>query len=351
MTPPSRCAPTPTCRPCWCGADATISTEHPEYLACSSCSTACYAGASPKLTASSEDPEGFLYGESYWREHMSDLGYPDIHARARTDLTERCQYWLSVLLKHRLPPGGIMELGCAHGGFLKLASAAGFDVLGIEMSPQIAQIGPRVFGVDVLQGPLETIPLGHRVFEAICLFDVLEHLPDPIQTMSLAVQALRDGGLLVIQTPEYEPGRGAAWTHFKAPEHLFLFSRASLDTFLKRLGLVHIDRIPSVFQGDQMVVASASPLATHAAETVAATLMASPEGRMVLAQQDIYRELSHCMATRVAEPNLSAVPLRLLLRAFLSRSLSRLCHRGFSEPARAFLRRLRSTPSGNGTRS
>ena len=350
MTAPSGC-PTPTCSPCWCGADATITTNHPEYLECPSCSTACYAGARPKLTAPSGDPEGFLYGESYWREHMSDLGYPDIHSRARTDLTERCQYWLSVLLRHRLPPGGVMELGCAHGGFLKLASAAGFDVLGIEMSPQIAQLGPRLFGVEVVQGPLETVPLEHRQFEAICLFDVLEHLPAPIQTISVAVQALRAGGLLVIQTPEYQPGRGADWTHFKTPEHLFLFSYASLVAFLERLGLVHIDRIPAVFPGDQMVVASAAPLSTHSPETVVAALMASPERRMVLAQQDMYHELSHCPATRAAEAKLSGAPMRLLLRALLRRPLSWLRRLAFAEPARAILRRSRSTPSDNGTRS
>ena len=61
-------------------------------------------------------------------------GYPTIGDRARLDLTERAQYWLYCVLKHRLPPGGSLEIGSAHGGFVRLMQLAGFDAAGMEMS-------------------------------------------------------------------------------------------------------------------------------------------------------------------------------------------------------------------------
>ena len=52
--------------------------------------------------------------EQYWLDHQKDdLGYPDIHTRARNDLTERNLHWLKALLKYRLPPAQVIELGCA----------------------------------------------------------------------------------------------------------------------------------------------------------------------------------------------------------------------------------------------
>jgi hypothetical protein len=77
-----------------------------------------------------------FYGKNYWFTHQEgDLGLPNIITRARIDLPERCLYWLRTLLKYKLPPAKVLELGSAHGGFVALLQWAGFEAMGSEVSP------------------------------------------------------------------------------------------------------------------------------------------------------------------------------------------------------------------------
>ena len=107
-------------RQCWCGAGG-LEPFDPSYMLCPACGT---------LVSRQEDGE--RYGRDYWYDHQTaDLGHPSIEARARQDLPERCVGWLRFLLSACLPPGGVMELGCAHGGFTALLGRAGFAARGL----------------------------------------------------------------------------------------------------------------------------------------------------------------------------------------------------------------------------
>ena len=292
-----------TAHACWCGNGELVAFS-PDYARCGRCETLI----SLKLfedRPEDTDPESGLYGREYWFSHQeNDLGLPDLRRRSRSDLPERCIYWLRRLVQRRLPPGRVLEIGCAHGGFLHFLSLAGFQVLGLELSPWVANFANVTFGVPVDVGRVEeqSYPLGS--FDLIVLMDVVEHLPDPLGTLAHCFTLLRQDGLVAIQTPNYPAGqsldalreRNDPFLKMLLPEeHLNLFSRPALESLFRKLGAVELRFEKAIFQAhDMFVFASREPLQGYSMQQIAETLCSSPRGRIVQALFDKQEELDRC---------------------------------------------------------
>jgi SAM-dependent methyltransferase len=250
----------------------------------------------PGISSVQDDARDY-YGKDYWFSHQEvDFAQPGILPRVRTDLPERCVHWLRTLLKYKQPPGRVLELGSAHGGFVALSRWAGFDAAGLELSPWVVAFARETFDVPMYEGPLEQQPIEPASLDAIALMDVLEHLPDPVGTMQRAVGLLKPDGLLVIQTPRYVPGstyqalqqrQDPFLAQLKTQEHLFLFSGASVEQLLSRAGAPYVRFEQAVFaQYDMWLVAGGGPLPAASDETVFGALSRTPGGRLVGALLD-----------------------------------------------------------------
>jgi SAM-dependent methyltransferase len=242
--------------------------------------------------------ESGLYGREYWFSHMeNDLGFVNIYERVRTDLEQRCPYWLRALLKYRTPPGSVLELGCAHGAFVAILRWAGFDASGLELSPEIVAIARELFEIPVLQGPIEDQHIAPGAIDVIVLMDVLEHLPDPVSTMRYCLDLLAPGGMLLIQTPSYPSGKTFddlrnEQHHFvdqlKEQEHLYLFNPESITRFFEELGCRHLTFEPALFgHYDMFLAVSREALQVQSAEVQTASLSRTPGGRLVQAMLDL----------------------------------------------------------------
>ncbi len=286
-----------TMRNCWCG-NKNFAPFGPEYGECRACGTLVFRGGPPSEDLQVRDDETDFYGKKYWLEHQQEaFGYDDIHTRARTDLTERNLHWLWALLKYCLPPARVMELGCAHGSFVALLRQAGYDASGVEMSPWVVEYGQKTFGVPIAVGPVEKLDLHSGRHDAIVLMDVLEHLPDPVATMSHCLQLLKPNGLLLIQTPQYKEDMsyaalletgGSFLEQLKAGEHLYLFSSRAINTLFRQLGADHIQFETAIFDHyDMFVAVSRSAFRTHEPESIESKLSSTSSGRLVLAMLDL----------------------------------------------------------------
>jgi SAM-dependent methyltransferase len=257
-----------------------------------------------------KDEDRDFYGRRYWFEYQErELGTPDITVRARSDLPERCVYWLRTVLRYRLPPARALDVGCGHGGFVMLLSRAGFEASGLELSPWVVDFARKTFAVSVLRGPLDEQDLGPGSLDVITLMDVLEHLPDPLATLQSALAALADDGFLVIQTPAVPPG--LSWEDMVAADHpflplmrerghLYLFSAQGLQRLLGTVGLAHTVFEPAYFPAyDMFAVSGRRPLAPRPEAKIAAPA-ATPDGRLVQALLDLDDRLSG-LRTRYAE--------------------------------------------------
>jgi len=291
MSPPS------LQRACWCGS-GKLHDYSDDYRVCKNCGTlVSRAPLAPEAFTVRRDA-GELYSKEFWLKRQTEHhDLPDIHARARLDLPERCTHWLRHLLSVRLPPARILEIGCAHGGYVALLGWAGFEAMGTELSPWVAEFAGRTFGVQVSAGPVETQSFAAGSFDVLVLNDVIEHLPDPVTTLRHCVSLLKPDGFFVIQTPEYKEHLGYAdlrasndlflkHMEHNNDEHLFLFSRRSAGLFFERMGFPNLAFESPVYAYDMFFTASRAPLPRHDAPVIADALAQRPLGRLVLALLD-----------------------------------------------------------------
>ena len=242
---------------CWCGG-ALGRGIGADYRRCEACGSAVLAAPpGPEHFDVSDDDRDF-YGRAYWNEYAEARSFPAIGERARADLSERCLFWIERLLEVVRPPGRALEIGCGHGGFVRLLQELGFDAAGTELSPWVVDFAKRTFGVPVLLGRLEALPLPPG-FTCIAAFDVLEHLRDPLETVRRCAELLSPDGVLLLQTPCYR-GEGPEWSMFQPSEHIHLFTEESIRLLLGRAGFKDIRVEASLFPYDMWVVAAVDAL-------------------------------------------------------------------------------------------
>lgn len=284
---------------CWCGSRRfTRFSEH--YLKCSDCGTLVLE-AMPRpedLRVVNDDID--FYGKRYYEQHLQQCyGYPDIYRRVRQDLPERCLYWLQTLLKYKLSPGQALELGCGHGGFVAMMSWAGFEAIGLEMSPWVVDFARKAFEVPIVLGPIEEQDFEESSFDVIALMDVLEHFQDPVETMRRCVNLLKPDGILLIQTPRapeeetYEDlvaSNDRFLEQLKETEHLFLFSEKSVRRFFERFGCTQVYFEPALFEYDMFLVISKNEQRQHTVEEIASSLSLAASGRLIQAMLDLDTE-------------------------------------------------------------
>jgi SAM-dependent methyltransferase len=140
-------------------------------------------------------------------------------------------------------PGRALEVGCAAGHLLQGLVQHRWDVLGVEASPKFsAEVKRR--GLPVHEGVLATLPPQAAPFDVVAMFDVLEHLQDPVADLVLSRRLLRPDGRLVLATCDIGSFAarwyGLAWRHLLI-SHTFYWTRRALEAALGRAGFEVVD--------------------------------------------------------------------------------------------------------------
>ncbi|RIH84528.1 Ubiquinone biosynthesis O-methyltransferase [Calidithermus terrae] len=140
--------------------------------------------------------------------------------------------------------GRLLDVGCGSGDFMARMRDLGWQVAGVEPDPTAAQLAQQR-GLEVHQGTLEEAGLAEESFDVVTLNHVIEHLPDPISVLQTCRRLLREGGKIVIATPNSRSlgSRyfGQAWLDWDPPRHLYLFTRYSLGECVHRSGLCPLE--------------------------------------------------------------------------------------------------------------
>lgn len=294
---------------CWCGTDRTNAAPHPAYIVCTNCGTARLRDASFWSPGKLFGDRG-IYGKHYWYQHQEDdLRFPNIDQRAIDDLPQRCLHWVDLFLGYVLPGCSVLEVGCGHGGFLKLLCMAGYEAHGLEVNEEIVQMGRARFGCDVRCGQLSEDLMRELGIDVVAMFDVLEHLPDPISVMRAAASGGRRDLVCFIQTPCMRDDRSPDWLMFQPPEHLYLYTEQSITRLLTTAGFAHVRFEPALFGGDMQVIASQSPLRGITLYEREQALLATPDGRVVHAMLKMSEE-SERLRVRNQQLSVEATILR-----------------------------------------
>jgi SAM-dependent methyltransferase len=141
--------------------------------------------------------------------------------------------------------GSLLDVGCATGAFLAAMRRRGWCVQGVEPNPSAATIA-RCRGLQIHHATLETAGLAPGQFDVLTMWDVLEHVPEPLATLRAAAQVLKPGATAIIRIPSplgLDAGLfGRYWTGLDIPRHFWLLTWAKLKAMLLRVGFAHVER-------------------------------------------------------------------------------------------------------------
>ena len=150
-------------------------------------------------------------------------------------------------IEENLPTRGkLLEIGSAMGHFLDAMKRRGWQVKGIEISQDAIELA-RQGNIEVFCGVLEEFQSDEK-FDVVCMYQVLEHVPDPAYVIERSRQLLSEGGLLVIEVPNLESfdakiNRQRRNWNYDLPRHLNHFRPGVLRNKLRENGfeIVEVD--------------------------------------------------------------------------------------------------------------
>jgi SAM-dependent methyltransferase len=186
-----------------------------------------------------------LYSDAYYnvKEHSPDLEYQvgiadshpaDQESRRRKNHTE-IQKWIDMGIIPKNTDGTakkLLEIGGGRGYLQMAASTAGWNTLGLEISPHgIKEAINR--GLVMLPTPLEKMCAQYlpydRYFDLVVFFDFIEHVSDPGRILRMIRHLLVDSGTIVLRTPN-----ATTIPKLHLIDHIWHFSENTLKALLEK---------------------------------------------------------------------------------------------------------------------
>lgn len=178
-----------------------------------------------------------VYASQEYQDIVRDLGIKSHEYRVERFGRERVALMAPHLNAAR---PRYLDVGCSTGFVVEAARDAGWEAVGTDLNPSAVEFG-RSRQLDLRTGALEDGGFDPESFDAVSLFDVLEHLLEPVETLRAAARLLRRGGIVFLYVPNYDSasrllmGKDA---HFIWPtHHLNYYTPATIRDLMAREGL------------------------------------------------------------------------------------------------------------------
>jgi SAM-dependent methyltransferase len=139
--------------------------------------------------------------------------------------------------------GRLLDVGCGDGQFLAVARELGWDVYGSEYGAAPRRRAQEL-GLDVREAPFAATSDELESFDVVTAFEVIEHVVAPRDELARMAALLREGGCAYLTTPNFASLSrrlaGPRWRAIGYPEHLNMFTPATLDRLLSTAGLARL---------------------------------------------------------------------------------------------------------------
>jgi 2-polyprenyl-3-methyl-5-hydroxy-6-metoxy-1,4-benzoquinol methylase len=185
----------------------------------------------------------------------------------------------------------VLDVGCGTGEFLDAMRQYGhWDTLGLDVDERSIAYVREVLKIEAYVGRLGEIAFADDAFDAITMWDTLEHIHNPRAALAECWRILRPGGHLLIRVPSLDSldARlfGPYWSGLDAPRHLTVFSRKTVKRLLSISGF-HVQRLWCMSGSHASFVLSLRFLLKHRKRSVGLQhlfrLLSNPFGSLVSA--------------------------------------------------------------------
>jgi len=173
----------------------------------------------------------------------------DVESKVADDLT---RYFRTLAEPHVPLPARILDVGCGKGHFLARLDHDRYERYGLEPAAPLARYATEHFGLQHVRATtLHAAGLQPDSFDAVSLWMVIEHVPQPAALIDDVRRVLKPGGVVIISTPNFQSlftsvARALAWlslgrikrplARFLNTSHILGFSPHSLGGLLERQG-------------------------------------------------------------------------------------------------------------------
>lgn len=175
---------------------------------------------------------------SRWMSGDAIRQFEEKHGSGATPASVHVQH---ILRLQGLGTRRVLDFGCGFGQFLEMCRLFGLEAVGVDRSnARRSGAGVQVFA------QLEEAP---DCFDAITMFEVLEHLDDPLATLRTLRSRLNPGGIMIVEVPDTTGTNSISsredYYRIHPLDHINAFTPESLVKILGRAGFEPIDKAPA----------------------------------------------------------------------------------------------------------
>jgi 2-polyprenyl-3-methyl-5-hydroxy-6-metoxy-1,4-benzoquinol methylase len=176
------------------------------------------------------DPSKAELGDIYSDDYFTHAKYKDISTLNREN--KRRLSIAKRFIKDKSKK--VLDAGCASGEFLAYAEGS-YDFWGIDISEfAVNEAKKRIPSMahQLSFGLIEDQDYNENFFDGIIMWDVIEHIKDPLATCKSLLKFIKPGGYLMVSTPNigaaFAKICGKYWPFITPPEHLSFFNKRSM---------------------------------------------------------------------------------------------------------------------------
>jgi len=222
---------------CVCGSDVAAELFRKEgfrYVQCCRCGLVY---VNPRLN---DAETRRLYAEggrgAYQFEHFY---LPSAEYRKRSLYPVR----LDAIERHLGRIGRILDVGSSTGHFLQCARERGWEVYGIELAEYAARYARETLKIESVQcADLAEAGFAPGFFDAVTLWDVIEHVTEPRDLLRRIRELLRPDGMVFLHTPNAECFErvvlGPDMVNFAGDFHPVCYTKGSLRRLVEDAGFL-----------------------------------------------------------------------------------------------------------------
>lgn len=141
-------------------------------------------------------------------------------------------------------PGSILDIGTGIGVFTGIALDRGWNAEGLEFTPEDCEYAREKFGLKLKQENFYDFN-EDRKYDVVTLFEVIEHLHNPLKDLKQINNLIKEGGLLVVATPIQDTLYGKKTKEnnvfWNVVTHLSYFTRDVMVKYLQDSGFEIIE--------------------------------------------------------------------------------------------------------------